>query len=147
MRRLQLMIMTKSDEVRRLEFDDLMDEDDASLTDEERKRKWYLEELLEDGYYDPFRIDQDEIVELMKLNGVVSEENAYMHNFTEVDEKRLADRLEDQWDDLDDYGRVVYHIIKNTSSLPRWRRPYPPTQKYIYSLKEFLDINPQSNVK
>ena len=139
--------MGKSDGVWYSEFDNLMDEDDASLTDEECERIRWLIELVEDGYYDPFRIDQADVAELMKLNGIVSEEDAYMHNFTEEDEKRLADRLENDWDNLDDYGKVVYHIVKDTSNLPRWRKPYPPTQEYIHSLKEFLDINPQSNFK
>jgi hypothetical protein len=58
-----------------------------------------------------------------------------------------AIRLEANWDNLDDYGKVVYHIIKDTPNLSRWRRPYPPTQEHSHSLKEFLDINPQSNVK
>lgn len=81
------------------------------------------------------------------LARLVSEEDAYAHNFTDEDEKRLADALKDDWDNLDDYSKVVYHIIKDTSNLPRWRKPYPPTQEHIHSLKEFLDINPQSNVK
>lgn len=98
----------------------------------------------EDGYYDPFRIDQADVAELMKLKIVVSEEDAYTHNFTDEDEKRLADVLEDDWDNLDDYSRVVYHIIMDTSSLPRWRRPYPPTEEYMRSLKDFLSIDPSS---
>src|ERR687891_1287505 len=120
-------------------------DNDASLTDEECERKYRLKGLVEDGYYDPFRIDQDDIAGLMKSNVIVLDKDAYSHNFSEVDEKRLADRLENDWDNLDDYGKVVYHVIKNTSSLPRWRRIYPPTQEHIHSLKEFLDINPQSN--
>jgi hypothetical protein len=127
--------MGKSDEVWHSEFDDLMDKDDASLTDEECERIRWLIELVEDGYYDPFRIDQADVAELMKLNGIVSEEDAYMHNFTEEDEKRLADRLENDWDNLDDYGKVIYHVINQTSSLPRWRRPSPPTQEYIRSFE------------
>lgn len=63
-----------------------MDEDDASLNDEERERKWYLDELVEDGYYDPFRIDQTDIAELMHLNGIVSEDVAYANDFTEEDD-------------------------------------------------------------
>ena len=113
----------------------MIDENDASLTDEEYERKCWLKELVEDGYYDPFRIDQADVAELMKLNGIVSEEDAYMHNFTEEDEKRLADRLENDWDNLDDYGKVIYHVINQTSSLPRWRRPSPPTQEYIRSFE------------
>ena len=136
--------MGKSDEVWHSEFDDLMDKDDASLTDEECERIRRLIELVEDGYYDPFRIDQADVAELMKLNGIVSEEDAYMHNFTEEDEKRLADRLENDWDNLDDYGKVIYHIIKETPNLPRWRRPYLPTQEYVRSLKVFLDKDPKS---
>ena len=81
--------MAKSDEVWHSEFDNLMDEDDASLTDEEYERKYYIKDLVEDGYYDPFRIYQADVADLMKLNDIVSEDNAYMHNFTE-DETRLA---------------------------------------------------------
>jgi hypothetical protein len=54
------------------------------------------------------------------------------------------DALKDDWDDLDDYSKIVYHVIRNTSGLPRWRRPYPPTQEYIRNLKEFLAKNPGS---
>jgi plasmid maintenance system antidote protein VapI len=75
-----------------------MDEDDASLNDEERERIWYLDELVEDGYYDPFRIDQTDIAELMHLNGIVSEDVAYANDFTEEDEKRLAKVLETDWE-------------------------------------------------
>ena len=125
----------------------MIDEDDTSLTDEEYERKCWLKELVEDGYYDPFRIDQADVAEFMKLNNIISVEDAYAHNFSDEDGKRLADRLENDWDNLDDYGKVIYHIIKETPYLPRWRRPYPPTQEYIHSLKEFLDINPQSSVK
>jgi hypothetical protein len=63
--------------------------------------EWFSEELLEYGYYDPFRIDQADIAELMKLNDIVSEDAAYSHNFTEEDEKRLTDTLENDWDNLD----------------------------------------------
>src|SRR5918995_27679 len=136
--------MGKSDEVWHSEFDELIDENDASLTDEECERKYRLKGLVEDGYYDPFRIDQADVAELMKLNGIVSEEDAYMHNFTEEDEKRLADRLENDWDNLDDYGKVIYHIIKDTQNLPRWRRPYLPIQEYVRSLKVFLDKDAKS---
>ena len=102
--------------------------------------------MVEDGYFDPFRIDQDDIAGLMKSNVIVLDKDAYSHNFSEVDEKRLADRLENDWDNLDDYGKVVYHKIKDTPNFPKWRKSYPPTQG-VYSLKEFLDINPQSNFK
>ena len=135
--------MAKSDEVWHSEFDDLMDKDDASLTDEECERIRWLIELVEDGYYDPFRIDQADVAELMKLNGIVSEEDAYIHNFTDEDEKRLADRLEENWDNLNNHSKVVYHVIKNTSSLPRWRRPYHPTQEFLEGLKEFLKMDPR----
>ena len=67
-----------------------MDEDDASLNDEERERKWYLDELVEDGYYDPYRIDQADIADMAKLNGILPEDAAYSHNFTEEYERRLA---------------------------------------------------------
>lgn len=120
-----------------------MDEDDASLNDEERERKWYLE-LVEDGYYDPFRIDQTDIAELMHLNGIVSEDVAYTNDFTEEGEKRLAKVLEDDWDNLDDYSKVMYHVTMNTTNLPRWRRPYPPTQEFLEGLKEFLNMDPRS---
>ena len=82
----------------------------------------YLKELVEDGYYDPFRIDQPDVAELMKLKIVVSEEDAYTHNFTDEDEKRLADMLEDDWDNLDDYSRVVNHTIRDTSGTSRMEK-------------------------
>jgi hypothetical protein len=100
--------------------------------------------LVEDGYYDPFRIDQGDVAELMKLKNIISEEVAYSQNFSVEDEKRLADMLEDDWNNLDDHSKVVYHVIKNISSLPRWRRPYPPTEEHIRTLKKFLKINPSS---
>ena len=61
--RQEIDIMGKSDEVWHSEFDNLMDEDDASLTDEECERIRWLIELVEDGYYDPFRIDQADVAE------------------------------------------------------------------------------------
>ena len=67
-----------------------MDKDDAYLPDEEYERKCLLKELVEDGYYDPFRIDQADVAELMKLKNIISKEDAYSHNFTKEDEKRLA---------------------------------------------------------
>ncbi|MGH9952424.1 MAG: hypothetical protein ACRD5J_12400 [Nitrososphaeraceae archaeon] len=127
-----------------LEIDELMDEDDTILTDEEYEKKWRHKELIEDGYYDPFRIDQGDIAQLMKLNNVVSEEDADAHRFGEGDEMRLAYILEDNWDDLDEYSKVVYHVIRNTPSLPRWRRPYPPTRDHMQCLNEFLSIDPRS---
>jgi hypothetical protein len=99
---------------------------------------------VEDGYYDPFRIDHWDIAELMQFKNIVSKEDAFSHNFTEEDEMRLVEVLEINWDSLDDYYKVVYHVINQTSSLPRWRRPYPPTQEHIRTLKEFLKINPSS---
>ena len=121
-----------------------MDEDDSSLTDEECETKWYLDELVEEGYFDPFRIDQTDVAELMKLNGIVSEDDAYSHNFTEQDEKGLADVLENDWDNLSEYCKVVYHIIRDTPGLPRWRKPYSPSQEHTRTLREFLKINPKS---
>lgn len=138
-----LMTTGKSDE-RHPGIDELMDEDDASLTDEECERRSCLIELVDDGYYDPFRIDQGDIAELMKLKNIMSEEDAYSQNFTVEDEKRLADALEEDWNNINDYDKVVYYIIMNTSSLPRWRIPYPPTQEHMQSLKEFLNIYPRS---
>ena len=49
-----------------VEIDKLMDEDDESLIDEEYEKKCQLKELVENGYYDPFRIDQSDIESLMK---------------------------------------------------------------------------------
>ena len=57
--------MEKSDEVWHLKLDELMDDDNASLTDEEYERKHWLKELVEEGYYDPFLIDQADVAELM----------------------------------------------------------------------------------
>lgn len=139
------MIIKNCDKEWHSDIDELVDSTtDSSLTEDECERKRYLRELVEDGYYDPFRIDQADVAELMKLKIVVSEEDTHTHNFTDEDEKRLADLLEDDWDNLDDYSRVVYHIIMNTSSLPRWRRSYPPTEEYMRSLKDFLSIDPSS---
>ncbi len=134
----------KSEEARYSELDDLMNEDNASLTDEEYERKYYLIGLVEDGYYDPFRIDQAGIGELMKLKSIVNEEDAYSLNFTVKDEKRLADLLENDWDNLSEYYKVVYHTIRDTSGLPRWRKPYPPSQEHMQAVREFLKINPKS---
>src|ERR671919_3074385 len=128
MRRCQITAARKSDEEWHSGTNELIDEDDTSLTDEEFERKYWLTELVNDGYYDPYRIDQDDVADLLKLNGIVPEDAANLHNFTDEDEKRLGDRLENEWDNLDDYSKVVYHVIRNTSGLPRWRRPYPPTQ-------------------
>ena len=122
----------------------MIDENDASLTDEEYEKKYYFKELVEDGYYDPYRIDQVDIAGLMNLNKVVSEEDADAHDFSRDDEMRLAYILEDNWDNLDDYSKVVYHIIKDTQNLQRWRKPYPPTQEYMLALRKFLKIDPRS---
>jgi hypothetical protein len=129
------MIYKNSDRDWISNIDELMDEDDASLADEECERKWVLNEIVVDGYYDPCRIDQTDVAGLMILQGITSEEDAYLHNFTEEDEKRLADVLGDNWNNLDGYSKVVYHVIMNTASLPRWRRPYPPAEEYMQSLK------------
>ncbi|MPZ06483.1 MAG: hypothetical protein GEU26_08705 [Nitrososphaeraceae archaeon] len=100
--------------------------------------------MVEGGTYDPFRIDQADIAGLMISNGIVSEDDAYLHNFNEQDEKRLAVELEDNWDVLDDYSKVVYHVIWNTANLPRWRKPYPLTQEFLEGLKGFLSKDPRS---
>lgn len=55
------MTIRKSDKDLHSEFNELMDEDDASLTDEKYERRSCLIELVEDGYYDPFRIDQSDL--------------------------------------------------------------------------------------
>ena len=100
--------------------------------------------MTEEGYYDPYRIDQADIGELMKLKNIISEEDVYLQNFTVEDEKRLADVLENDWDNLSEYCKVVYHIIRDTPGLPRWRKPYPQTQEHTRTLREFLKINPKS---
>lgn len=96
-----------------------MDVDDTSLTDEEYEIKSSFKELVEDGYYDPFRIDQADIGELLKLKGIISEEDVYLQNYTLGDEKNLADVLENDWDNLSEYCKVVCHIIRDTPGLPR----------------------------
>lgn len=138
-----MVIVKNCDKEWQSQIDELMDDDDTSLTDEECERKYSIKELVEDGYYDPFRIDQADIGELLKLKNIISEEDAYLQNYTLEDEKRLADVLENDWDNLSEYCKVVYHIIRDTPGLPRWRKPYPPTQEYMRAIREFLKINPK----
>ena len=90
MRRCQITAARKSDEEWHSGTNELIDEDDTSLTDEEYERKCWLKELVEDGYYDPFRIDQADVAELMKLKNIIPEEDSYTHNFTDEDEKRCT---------------------------------------------------------
>lgn len=133
----------ESEEECHSEIDGLMDENDGSLTEEEYEKKCHLKELGDDGYFDPYRIDQGDIAELMALNNIVSIEDAYAHNFAEGDQMRLADVLERNWFNLDNFSKVVYHVIRNTPNPPKWRRPYPPTVEYIRDLEEFLHIDPR----
>jgi hypothetical protein len=71
------VLIRNLNEERHPETDELVDSTtDASLTDEECERKYYLRELVEDGYYDPFRIDQADVAELMKLKNIIPEEDA-----------------------------------------------------------------------
>jgi hypothetical protein len=79
----------------------------------------------------------------MVLKNIISDDASAL-NFTLEDEKKLLKVLEDDWDNLDDYCRNAYHVINHTWGIPRWRRPYPPTQEFIQSLKEFLSIDPKS---
>ena len=79
---------------------------------------------------------------LMSLQNIISEEDGI--NYTREDEKKLVKILEDDWDNVNEYHRFVYHIINHTWGGPSWCWPYPPTQEFIQSLKEFLKIDPRT---
>ncbi len=102
-----------------------------------------LRRLIDDGYYEPYRVDFGDVAYLMQRNNIISDDACAL-DFTREDEKKLAKELEDDWDNLDDYCRVVYHIINRTGDLPRWGRPYPPTQDFMQRLTEFLRIDPKT---
>ena len=140
------MTIDKSKEERRSELDDeLVDSmTDTFLTEEEFERKRYLKRLIDDGYYEPYRVDLGDVAALMASKNIVSEENAQSFNFCREDEEKLLKMLENDWDNLSDYDKTLYHIINHTVDVPMWRRPYPPTREFMESLKEFLNNDPRS---
>jgi hypothetical protein len=60
------------------------------LSEKKCERKRYLEDLAEDGYYEPYLVDLADVAWLIKWKNIVSEEDANALNFTIKDEKRLA---------------------------------------------------------
>jgi hypothetical protein len=137
------MTKKKSKEEWYAKLDELVDASDTHLTENERESKWCLQKLIDDGYYDPYRVDLADVAGLMVLKNIISDDASAL-NFTLEDEKKLLKVLEDDWDNLDDYCRVVYHIINRTGDLPRWGRPYPATQDFMQRLTEFLRIDPKT---
>jgi hypothetical protein len=136
------MTIKKSEEEWHAELDELVDSmTDTDLSEDEFERKWYLKRLIEDGYWDPYRVDLGDLVALMQEKNIISDNTS---DITRADEKKLAKVLEDDWDNLDDYNKVVYHIINHTGDLPRWRRPYSPTQDFMQMLTEFLKMDPKT---
>jgi hypothetical protein len=112
------------------------------LTEDELERKCELERLIQDGVWEPYQVDAGDVADLMSSKNIISEEDGI--NYTREDEKKLVKVLEDDWDNVNEYDRFVYHIINHTWGVPSWRRPYPPTQEFIQSLKEFLKIDPRT---
>jgi hypothetical protein len=92
---------------------------DAFLTEEECERKWYLIRLMEDGYYDPYPVDQADVTALMKCYNILPEEDTSVLNFSRENEKKVAKALKDDWDSLDEYHRYVYHVINCCTSRHR----------------------------
>jgi hypothetical protein len=80
-----------SEEERHSELDDeLVDSmTDTFLTEEEYERKQYLKRLIDDGYYEPYRVDMGDVAALMASKNIVSEENAQSFNFCREDEEKL----------------------------------------------------------
>ena len=103
----------------------------------------YLRRLIDDGYYEPYRVDFGDVANLMRWKNIISDDACAL-DFTREDEKKLAKELEDDWDNLDDFCRTAYHVINHTWELPRWGRPYPPTQDFMQRLTEFLRIDPKT---
>ena len=48
----------------------------------------------------------------MSSKNIISEEDGI--NYTREDEKKLVKVLEDDWDNVNEYHRFVYHIINHT---------------------------------
>jgi hypothetical protein len=55
---------------------------DTDLTEDEYERKMYLRKLIDDGYYEPYRVDGGDLAALMTEKKIVSEEDAWAFNFT-----------------------------------------------------------------
>lgn len=97
---------------------------------------------IEEGYHDLYLVDQNDVAEYMISKNILPEEDA--RDFTPEDERKLARVLEDDWDNLNDYSKMMYHVIKRTAGFPNWRMPHYPTKKFMRWLKKFLDKDPRS---
>ena len=110
------------------------------------KRRYLLAKKMmvkiEDGYHDLYRVDHGDVAEYMISKNILPKEDAF--DFTPEDEEKLARVLEDDWDNLDDYSKLIYHVIKRTKGFPNWKESRLPTKKFIQCLKEFLDTDPRS---
>lgn len=96
---------------------------------------------IEDGYHDLYQVDRGDVAEYMISKYILPKEDAF--DFTPEDEEKLARVLENDWDNLDDYSKMMYHVLKRTIGFLDGRRSCPPTEEFIQWLKEFLDRDPR----
>jgi hypothetical protein len=52
--------------------------------------------LIQDGVWEPYRVDAADVDDLMSSKNIISEEDGI--NYTREDEKKLVKVLEDDWD-------------------------------------------------